>query len=258
MRLLQVLAPLGAIVIGCGDPEPSPQADTDTDATSTGMSTTDPGCMSDDDCPEGERCEQATGLCVPPLPTPDATRDPAPPDFTDEVIPFFRGQVCMVHEVQSGAEFSVYVNPCLHPCIGASEVEYRHAVECAADGCDAYIVMWVTGSSLDACPENAFGRFAAADCSYMTPVEVMVDASLDGAPFIGGLRLELPYVSNEDAAMIAADPEDAILRQQIIGKHVRDDNRVPDMRDVDLQPGHPAPPPTCSLPDACPCYEVGF
>lgn len=230
------------LVVGCE--EQSPGADTDPIAPTGDAST---GCDETSDCS--------------PLPShPDATEDPAPSDFEGEVVPFLRGRVCTVHEVQAGAAIPVHLSPCLHPCLDLQSFQFTHGWDCVGSDCEGYALMWVIADGM-ACPTDAFGSFDASMCEYPEqPAEFTLTVSDDaGGPREGELRLEIPFVSNDDAAMIAADTSNVNLRAALIGKFAPDDARVPGMMNISLQPDHAAPPSSCGENgEACNCFEIGF
>ncbi|MEX1365797.1 MAG: hypothetical protein AB1Z98_21900 [Nannocystaceae bacterium] len=212
----------------------------------------------DDDRPCSGRaqvCDLETLECVAADVDTSATLNPAPASFTDAVIPFFRGEVCLPHEVQSGAALPVLMRPCLHPCITASSYEFRHTFTCVGSRCEALALMWVVGSG-DACPADAFGQFDAGQCQYATDVEMTIATETSNGPISGTMEIEIPFLSNDDIAVIAAGTSDDAIRQ-LVQQYPEDEGRIPDGRAVSLLAGNPAPPASCR-DGACSCYSIGF
>ncbi|MCA9651590.1 MAG: hypothetical protein H6712_30470 [Myxococcales bacterium] len=200
-------------------------------------------------------CDLETLECVAAEVDTSSTLDPAPASFADQVIPFFRGEVCLPHEAQSGAPLPILMRPCLHPCIAASSYEFRHTFSCVGSRCDALALMWVSGSG-SACPPDAFGQFDATQCQYATEVEFTIDTNTSNGPISGTMEVEVPFLSNADMATIAANADDATIRQ-LVDQYPEDAGRIPDGRPVSLLASNPAPPASCR-DGACPCYPIGL
>jgi len=217
------------------------------------------GCDEEDPClGRGEVCDLETNDCVAAEVDTTATERPAPASFTDKIIPFHRGEVCLPHEVMSGEPMPLLVRPCLHPCVSVSSYEYKHSFECRGSRCEAVAFMWITGSSAAAgCPEDAFSSFDASLCQYGTEVELTLATSTSAGPISGTMQIELPFLTNEDAATLAANPGDAETVEALVRQYPQLANRIPDGRAVSILPGNPAPPESC-VGGACPCYPIGF
>ena len=185
-----------------------------------------------------------------------STESPAPSSFTNKIIPFFRGEMCLPHEVQSGADLPVVMRPCLHPCIAANAFEFRHSFSCVGSRCDALAMMWVVGSSASACPADAFGSFDSAQCVYGTEVEFSIATATGSGPISGTMTLEAPFLSNADMEAIAANPTAEVIDERV-QQYPQQQSRIPNGQSVSLLPDHPVPPASCSG-GACPCYPVGF
>lgn len=192
----------------------------------------------------------------------DATADPSPMSFNQVVVPFFRGQVCVPHEVESGANIPVSISACLHPCLEPSSYEFKHFFSCIGSSCEAYATSWIVADSApEGCPADAFGRFDASQCVYEDPINLAISTSLDSGPISGTMLLEIPFLTNEDIGMIAGfggsndDAQDFF--EMKVKQYPQDYNRVPDGRAIQLLSSNPTPPTSCA-DMACPCYEVGF
>lgn len=217
-------------------------------------------CSLSSPCPRGQSCDVDNALCLAlDLPT-DATEDPATPTFSDRAVPFFRGEVCTVHETKAGEAFPVSLNPCLHPCLATNMFQFKHSWNCVGSSCDAYGLMWVMASSIATCPEDAFGAFDRSLCEYPNPVEFTINpVYADGRAIEGTMRLEIPFLSNGDLAEIAASPDDSDLIDAKIRQYPEDNGRVVGGRNISILNGHPSPPASCGdQGENCECFELGF
>ncbi len=217
------------------------------------------GCDDDSQCPtRGQVCDLETNDCVAAQVDTSSTESPAPGSFTDKVIAFHRGEICLPLEVESGKSVPVLMRPCLHPCVSVSSFQFKHTFECRGSRCEAEALMWLVGdSAATGCPENAFGSFDTGQCQYGTEVEFQLATETSSGPISGTMLLEVPYLTNEDAATIAADPNDAEGTTALIEQYPQQTNRIPDGRAISILPGNPAPPDTCAN-GGCPCYPIGF
>jgi hypothetical protein len=217
------------------------------------------GCDEDDPCSgRGQVCDLEINDCVAAEVDTSATESPAPASFADKIIPFHRGEACLPHEVKSGERMPLLMRPCLHPCVAVSSYEFKHSYECRGSHCEAVAFMWVTGSSVpEGCPADAFGSFDASLCQYGTEVELMVSTETSSGPISGDMLLEIPFLTNEDAATLAASPDDAETTEMLVQQYPQQQNRIPDGRAISILPGNPSPPATC-VGGGCPCYPIGF
>jgi len=219
----------------------------------------DSGCSEDDPCTtRGQVCDLEANACVAALVDTSTAESPAPTSFTDKVIAFHRGEVCLPHEVKSGEQMPLLMRPCLHPCVVASSYEFKHSFECRGSHCTAEAFMWIVGSSAPTgCPAEAFAAFDPALCQYSTMTELKVATETSNGPISGDMLLELPFLTNEDAATLAADPNDEETVAALVQQYPQQHNRIPDDRAISILPGNPAPPASCAA-GACPCYPIGF
>ncbi|MCA9704659.1 MAG: hypothetical protein KDK70_02280 [Myxococcales bacterium] len=217
------------------------------------------GCAEDLDCARGDYCDTTARQCVAADLDTTATESPAEATFTDKIVPFHRGEICLPMEVQSGAGMPVLMRPCVHPCLAVSSFEFRHDFECVGSSCDALALMWMIASSdgTAGCPADAFGAFDQSQCVYDTEVEFTLATETSNGPIRGSMRLEVPFLSNADMAQIAANPEDHDTIEQLVHQYPEDDGRVPDGRSISILSSHPAPPTSCR-DGACPCFPIGF
>lgn len=220
----------------------------------------DPGqCSVDADClGRAQVCDTFNSICVDEEVDLSSTEFPAPMSFTDKAIPFFRGEVCTTHEVESGQRIPVSVNPCLHPCIDRGSHHFKHFFNCLGSNCEAYVVMWITGSSDDAgCPEDAFGQFDQSQCVYGDPIHLGISTELDSGPISGTMQLEVPYLSNEDIEIIAGGRDSNDDMRMLIEQYPQEPGRVVGGRNISILPGNPAPPESCE-DGGCSCASIGF
>lgn len=217
------------------------------------------GCDEDDPCTgRGEVCDFETNDCVAAEVDTSAAERPAPASFTDKIITFHRGEVCLPHEVTSGERIPLLMRPCLHPCVAVSSYEFKHSFECRGSHCEAVAFMWVSGSSAaTGCPEDAFSAFDPSLCQYGTEVELGIATETSSGPISGDMLIELPFLTNEDAATLAANPDDSDTADALVQQYPQLQNRIPDGRAVSILPGNPAAPASC-VGGACPCYPIGF
>jgi hypothetical protein len=219
----------------------------------------DGGCSEDAPCStRGQVCDLETFTCVAAEVDTSSTENPAPGAFTDKVIAFHRGEVCLPHEVKSGERMPLLMRPCVHPCVVVSAYQYKHSFECRGSHCTAQAFMWMTASSAPTgCPAEAFASFDPAMCQYATEVELTVATETSSGPISGDMLLELPFLTNEDAATLAANPDDTEAIEALVQQYPQQQNRIPDGRAVSILPGNPLPPATCTG-GGCPCYPIGF
>ncbi len=208
----------------------------------------------------GQMCDLMTSTCVAAELTTETTDESAPDSFMALEVPFFRGQICLPHEVKSGSTIPVSLSPCLHPCLAASSFEFKHFFSCVGSSCDAYATMWVVADSVpEGCPADAFGTFDRNMCTYpMDPVNLGIGTSLDSGPISGSMLLEVPFLTNDDIAEISASGTDQELFESKVFQYPQDNGRVPDGRSIQLLPGNAEPPEACNGAENCPCYDIGF
>jgi len=201
-------------------------------------------------------CELDTNECLATGLQTTATVDPAPATFSNTIAPFHRGEICLPLEVESGSSMPVLMRPCMHPCVTVSSFEFRHTFECLGSSCDALALMWMNTSG-SGCPPDAFGSFDPGQCVYGTEVEFQLLTETSNGPIRGNMRLEVPFLSNEDAATIAADPSNNDAIDQLVHQYPQSDGRVPNGQSVSIQNSHPTPPASCR-DGACTCFPIGF
>ena len=219
------------------------------------------GCDNDASCPaRGQVCDLETSTCVQDDIALDSTEADPAESFTNLAVPFFRGEVCVPHEVQSGATIPVSLSPCLHPCLTATSFEFKHFFSCVGSSCDAYATMWVVADSgPNGCPAEAFGRFDQSMCQFPeVPVDLGIGTTIDSGPISGTMLLEIPFLSNDDIEQVAAANSDQALFESLVFQYPTDTNRVPAGRAIQLLPGNPEPVAPCNGSENCTCYDIGY
>ncbi len=216
------------------------------------------GCSQDVDCTgRGQVCDILDNACIPAVVDTTATESPAPMTFSTAIVPFHRGQVCLPQDVKSGSNIPVTLIPCFHPCLDQGMFKHKHYYECVGARCDAWAVMYIEASSIpEGCPADAFGAFDRSLCSNAPVVNLAVGTTIDSGPVNGTMAFEIPFLTNADAAAIAANFDDDALIQDRIDQYPADDKRVPGGREISLSPNHPEPPASCET--GCTCFDVGF
>ncbi len=217
------------------------------------------GCDEDRPCEtRGQVCDLDAFECVAVELDMSSAEDPAPDTFTNKIIAFHRGEICLPHEVATGSPVPVLMRPCLHPCVEVNEFEFRHLFECVGSRCEALALAWIVGSSAGAgCPADAFGEFDEGQCQYGTPIEFAMSTETTNGPISGTMELEVPFLSNEDIAAIAVNPGDTATVDARVHQYPQAQNRIPDGRSINIGNTHPEPPASCAN-GACPCYPIGF
>lgn len=216
-------------------------------------------CSAASPCPRGESCDLEMALCMPEDLDTTATETPADATFSGKAVPMFRGRICTVPEVAAGTDFPIFLDPCFHPCLNVASFKFKHSWECVGSSCEAFATMWIEASG-DACPEDAFGRFDSSQCVYDQGVDISINATLgDGTPVEGQMEIEVPFLSNEDATAIAADPDNTALIKERIQQYPVETNRIALGQGVRLLRNGPMAPASCGDGAAgCECTEIGF
>ncbi|MBL4684624.1 MAG: hypothetical protein JKY37_08560 [Nannocystaceae bacterium] len=117
--------------------------------------------------------------------------------------------------------------------------------------------MWVVADSLGTCPADAFGQFDPGRCVYEVQAIGVLDTAFDSGPLEATIRLEVPFLSNEDVTVLESMPPSAELFEAKVQQYPHDPERVPGGRAIEVRPQHRDPSLACEG-DGCPCYEVGF
>jgi len=222
------------------------------------------GCSKDIDCAEhrAEVCDVAANMCVPKEIDTTSTENPAPMTFSG-VVPFHRGEVCMAHEVKSGEEVPVTLRPCIHTCLVPTQHQFKHYYSCVGSRCDAWAMMYVEATSVaEGCPADAFGQFDRSFCATgdaARQVSFAIGTTIDSGPVNGTMHFEVPFLTNADAAAIAASGDSTDVIQEKIEQYPVDDARVPGGKTISLTPSQPVPPASCEAGEVgCTCYEIGY
>jgi len=216
-------------------------------------------CFVDQDCfGRGEHCNTETGLCGEGDPHPDETGDPPGMSFPTMHVPFFRGQLCTTLDVLAGTQIPATISPCLHPCLEVTGgYKLHHFWDCTGSSCTAWAI-WSIPAAGTGCPDDVFGQFDQSQCVYDNPLDFRLKATVrdDGTPISGTMMIEVPYLSNDDAAEIAEGSLSTSEILEKVWKYPEDPDRL--VGPIDLTLASPAPPELCNGPTNCECFPVGF
>lgn len=220
-------------------------------------------CTLDEECGQrGYVCDTVENLCVPD--EVDFTRhgpDLEGGDFDTLTIPFFRGSVCALEDVEAGTSIPVSLIPCLHPCMTLERDPPQTYVyhTCSGSNCEGFPLVWMEVSGTG-CPADVFGSFAQSECVYdLTADMAFRNIQLpDGTPVTGNFNLEIPYLTNDDIAVITSTPE--ADRGPVVRERATQTPPIPERRSiVRLTTESPAPPiEGCMGETNCTCREIGF
>jgi hypothetical protein len=179
-------------------------------------------------------------------------------DFDTMPIPFFRGELCTVNEMTAGAPLPTRITPLLHDCLAVSRSEIRHVFTCTGSRCQAYSVVWVEASG-SGCPSNVFGEFPMEEGNMDTAIDKSIAGLKDstGAPLVGLLSLELPYLTNDDLVPIAdyTGSEVGELITMAAEKYPPVDGRK---TVINMSADGPMPPENCVDKSLCTCINIGL
>lgn len=220
-------------------------------------------CGVNDPCERGQTCQLEEAICVEVGAPTGATEDPAPPTFSAKYVPFHRGTLCVALQAQSGEPFPVSLTPCLHPCVIPTSQYFHNQWSCVGSRCEAFAALWMeTRSAAEGCPADAFGAFDPGLCTTPVTADLSINPRYtNGDLVIGTMSLEVPFMSNAEAELVAAASDAGISEAvaSVIQSYPSDPGRmVPDVG-VTLSPDNPLPPATCSDSQAaCDCFPIGF
>lgn len=214
-------------------------------------------CSASKPCPNrGEACDALLQECTLQDLAVDATSDePTPASFSGVALPFFRGRVCMPTRVQPGDTVPVKLTPCVHACIDPGGFNFKKQYTCTGAYCESAVLQIFGTAAGMACPADAFGKFDRTQCA--PGEDILASAGpfvIDGEQIRGNAQVEIPFLSNEDAAQIrdgAAVP--AIW--ELIKQYPQSQERV---FAVSMDGANPAAPADCSDESKCDCREIGF
>lgn len=216
-------------------------------------------CGENDPCEgRGQMCDLEASECIDIVVDTTNTETPAPANFTDKAAPFHRGTVCFAESVQAGMAVPVALIPCFHSCMTSSTHHHKNYYSCLGSSCDAWASVYYTLDGVD-CPADAFGAFPKEMCVFPEPVNLSIGTTIgEGEAVQGTMTLEVPFLTNEDAAIIdaAADDTELELMKMRIEQYPPQDARI--VGEIDLRSANPAPPAMCNGAENCTCKEIGF
>ncbi len=204
----------------------------------------------------GEVCDLAVLECVVQDLDVDATSDePTPANFSNVALPFFRGRVCMPTRIQPGDNVPVKISTCLHPCMQPGGFNFKKQYSCVGSYCEAAVLQTFGAAAGTACPTDAFGKFDRAQCVYGDDIKASAGPFvIDGSPVRGNAQVEIPFLSNDDAAAIRDGAQVAQI-WELIKQYPQSAERV---FAVSMDGANPGAPADCSDESKCDCREIGF
>lgn len=205
----------------------------------------------------GETCDLVMQECVPQDLAVDATSDkPTPTSFSGVALPFFRGRVCMPLKVQPGDVVPVKLSPCLHPCIAPGSFSFKKQYTCMGAYCEAAVLQAFGAAAGEGCPMDAFGKFDKSQCMYADD-DILASAGpfvIDGSGVRGNAQVEIPFLTNDDAAKIRDGASVADV-WELIKQYPQSSERV---FSISMDGANPAAPTDCSDESKCECRDIGF
>lgn len=212
-------------------------------------------CSSGIPCERGEVCNLQTLSCEPTEATNDNTGTHAGGNFSERLLPFFRGRACVATKVAPGDPIPVSIEPCIHPCIEASQFQFYNRFSCDGSGCRAAEIAWLEDAVGTDCPNDVFGKFAAAECTYPFKIEgLQSPISPSGTDYTGTVPIEVPFLTNEDIKVVAAKDMSTSEFFGLIDSYPPETDRI---FQVNIANGNPSAPESCA-DAACTCREIGF
>jgi hypothetical protein len=251
-------------------------------------------CDNDEQCSgRGQVCEPISHMCSNEQGDHASIEMDAPSEFTDKLVPFFRGRVCVPRNGESSHEHPVPLTfqPCLHSCMSPGAAFYNLQWTCSGAACTAISLFW---NEMDGagCPPDAFSKFPEDECDYSNSFSGNVaendpysigPMSIDEDLIEATVAMEIPFLTTQDLEEIDAssagnasadcqddcagdsDTEGCLKRCKIkekVEQYKQESDRV---IVLDLRNSYPAPPEWCGDfeapgPDlsACTCYDIGF
>ena len=219
-------------------------------------------CSATAPCPNrGEVCDTVRFECIAEELDVDATSDkPASPTFANVALPFFRGKVCMPTRVKPGDTIPVKFSPCLNPCLmdpqgNAGGFTFKKQYTCKGSYCEAAVIQMYSKAAGSGCAADAFGKFDKAQCFYKEDINASAGPFIiNGDKIRGNASVEIPFLSNDDAAEIRDGASvDAVW--SLIKQYPQSQERV---FSVSMDGANPAAPADCSDESKCDCREIGF
>ncbi len=229
---------LGAVVLACSPSE------------SSGECSVNKPCEN-----RGEACEFFTNTCELQNLDVEATAEgSAPASFSNVALPFFRGRVCMPTRVQPGDTVPVKILPCLHSQVMAGGFTFKKQYQCIGSTCDAAVLQYYGQAACEDCPPNTFGQFERSLCQWG---EIQASAGpfiIDGNAVRGNANVEVPFLTNDDAAQIRDGASVADI-WTLIQQYPQASDRV---WSLSMDGANPAAPANCDDESLCECRDIGF
>lgn len=215
-------------------------------------------CSATNPCPaRGQACDEVLLECIAQQLDVESTSDkPTPASFTNVALPFFRGKVCMPLTVQPGDTIPVSFSPCLNACITPGSFTFKKQYSCSGATCDAAVMQLYSSTSGSGCSDDAFGQFDRSQCVYGDmPIKASAGPFIiSGEKIRGNATVEIPFLSNDDAAEIR-DGATTDTIWSLIKQYPQANDRV---FSISMDGANPAAPADCSDESKCHCQEIGF
>ena len=203
----------------------------------------------------GEACDESINECVPQDLDVDATGPvPAPASFSGVALPFFRGKVCMPTAVKPGDTIPVKLSMCINPCISAGSYTFKKQYKCTGSYCDSAVLEYYGKASGAGCQQDTFGQFDAAQCVYTDIKASAGPFVINGNAVTGNAKVEIPFLTNEDAAQIR-DGASTDTVWALINQYPQDPERV---FDISMSGSNAAAPGDCVDESKCVCKTIGL
>ncbi|MEZ4382661.1 MAG: hypothetical protein R3A79_15090 [Nannocystaceae bacterium] len=213
-------------------------------------------CDANRSCSErGEVCDTVAKLCVTADLDVDATDDPPATGSFSELVPFFRGKVCLATSAKPGEKIPVSISPCVHPCVTATSFTQKHTWRCTGTDCEGLNLMWYQADGAS-CPADVFARFDASMCTYPLTVDAKQGAfNPSGNDVSGVVTTEFPFLTNEDVDRVASGLASEEI-WDLVNAYPYDDGRV---FEINLNGANASAPDNCiDDPSQCDCFDVGL
>ncbi len=175
-------------------------------------------------------------------------------------MPFFRGKVCLPTAVKPGETIPVALEACIHPCLATSAYANKSIGRCTTEDdlsvtCEAAAMLMYREVTGNACPSDVFGKFDPNYCKYLSRRNITLNPlSIGGEPYSGDATVLIPFLTNDDAAVIDNGDHTPTELFSLIETRPQDDGRHISINVADTNPSAPT---DCDQ-GGCTCIDIGF